>query len=209
MPRHVLPPGYASAAELAVLIDQANLVVDVGADFPQLALRHSHGSVRWTDSDYRGWEDLRDFALLHEDAVVSVLVVGAVRERRGFTVDAEVTTDAFETLFSADGGAQYAGSLAMFGPSGRWAVFGEPDLGVWWSDLPEDDPELSAWELRYRPWAYSAAGAADLWGLAFRRGMPKGLSDALHANYGRFDREDREADMPEVPITTRWVRGED
>ncbi len=204
-----MPPGYATPAELSVLIDQANLVVDVDADFPQPALRQGRGSVRWTDGDYRGWEELRDFALLHGDTVVSVLVVGAVRRHRGFTVDVEVTADAFETLFSAEGGVQYAGSLAMFGPSGRWAVFGEPDLGVWWSDLPENDPDLSAWELKYRPWAYSIAGAADLWGMAFPRGMPKELRAALHAHYGRFDREDREAAMPEVPPHLRWVRGAD
>jgi hypothetical protein len=210
------PAGYAAPAELAVLVEQASRVLRLEADFPKLVLADAHGSLRWTDSEYLGWAPLRDFARLHQDTDVSVLVPGAVPRfwrrgvrtpaRLGFTVTTRASTGAFETLLWADGGAQYAGSLAMFGPSGRWAVFGEPDLAAWWSVLPADDPELSAWELKYRPWAYSADEAADLWSLAFPPGMPKELRAELRANYGTFDREDREASMPEVPMARRSLR---
>ncbi len=210
------PAGYAAPAELAVLVEQASRVLRLEVDFPQLVLTDPRGSLRWTDSDYLGWAPLRDFARLHQDTDVSVLVPGAVRRswrrgvrtsiRLGFTVTARASTDEFETLLGADGGAQYQGSLAMFGPSGRWAVFGEPDLAAWWSVLPADAPELSAWELKYRPWAYSADEAADLWSLAFNPGIPEELRAKLRANYGAFDREDREASMPEISMARRSLR---
>jgi hypothetical protein len=152
-------------------------------------------------------------ARLHHDAEIHLIVPnyapGSLRSttgppRVGFTVSADASTETFEALRAADTGVAFSDIWMMFGPSGRWGMFGERDLAAWWSDLPADDPELSAWELKYRPWAYSVDGAADLWSLVFKeQKVPIKLLGELRRNYGGFDRPDREAKMPEVPMNER------
>lgn len=207
------PAGYATSAELAILSSQAGAVLQLGREFPEQVLQHPLGSLRWTDVEYRGWAPIRDFARVHHDTEVNLLVPryapGSLRSttgqpRAGFTISADASTEAFEALRTADTGVAFGDTWVMFGPSGRWGMFGERDLAAWWSNLPDDDPELSAWELRYRPWAYSITGAAELWSLAFTDlEVPIELLEELQRNYGGFDRPDREAAMPEVPINER------
>lgn len=91
--------------------------------------------------------------------------------------------------------------VAIFGSSGSWAIFGERDLVAWWSEKGSDDPAVRTWEIRRRPWAYTAQQALDLWGLGFQGlAVPEELAAPFLEDYQDFDREtDPEEGLPYLP----------
>ena len=92
--------------------------------------------------------------------------------------------------------------VAVFGSSGRWAIFGERDLVAWWSEKASDDPGIEAWERRRRPWAYTVEQALELWGLGFTGvAVPDELAAPFRPNYRAFDRaiDPEEGGLPYLP----------
>ena len=212
---------FALDSEYARLVREAAGVVRLEVSFPEYAFTRRDGSVRFTDVIDRGWYELRDFAELHGDRELSLIVLDPAADldkiagpgrRLAFTLSTRVSSDTYYDAlrFNANRDEPFciqdiAMRVAIWGSSGRWAVFGERDLVAWWSDKASDEPGIQAWEIRRRPWAYTAEQALELWGLGFKGlAVPGALADRFRQNYQSFDR----ATDPEegLPYLAPWDR---
>jgi hypothetical protein len=215
---------FATGREYANLCHRADEVVRREGRFPEYVFTRRSGSLRWTDIIFPRWFELRDFAELHGDREISVIVlepaddldgIAGSGRRLAFTLSTRASRDDyFDVLqFSVNREKPFCIQdisrwVAIFGRSGRWAVFGENDLAAWWSEIPANDPEIAAWEIRRRPWAYTVEDALGLWGLAFRGAVvPDELATPFRRNYGSFDRDsDPEEGLPHV---APWDRSDE
>jgi hypothetical protein len=200
-------------AEYELLLVEAKQVIELDATFPDWVFKRHGGSLRFTDRIDHGWFTLRDFAELHGDDSISLVVLDPIDHesitgpdlRMAFTLPTSSSRDEYYRAlnFSPDQNLisdiqTLAARLAAFGPSKRWAFVSERDIGAWWSELPLDDPRLKEFERRRRPWAYTADEALGWWGMAFRGGVPEETSKRFQQNYERFDHpDDPEAGLPE------------
>ncbi len=196
----------SDAAEHAQVLARVEAVIHFDAEFPDQVIRARHGSLRFTDVPEVGWYTLRDFASLHGDVEVSAVDLDATEPPMSFTLPNTAGEDGYYEALNWEPQADWADAIwlaarmAFVGPSGRWAVYGERDLAVWWSDLPFDSETIVAWELRRRPWAFTVDEALGLVGMAFIwTGIPPEWERAFRRNYTDLARdEDTHAHLPEV-----------
>ena len=202
-----------SPAEYDLLLEEAKQVVELDVTFPEWVFKRQGGSIRFTDQIDHGWFTLRDFAELHGDDSISLVVLDPADHelitgpglRMAFTLPTSSSRDEYYRAmrFSPDTNMfsdiqTLSARVAAFGPSKRWAYVAERDIGAWWSDLPLADPRVREFERRRRPWTYTADEALGWWGLAFRGGVPNEMAKRFRENYETFDHTgDPEAGLPE------------
>jgi hypothetical protein len=209
-----VPPPLLSPVQYEAVLREANAVVEVDVTFPEWVFTARRGSLRYTDVNNRGWFALRDFAELHGDDPLSLVVLDPSDHERiagpdlrlAFTLPTRSSRDEYYRALHYKTDPDYVSDIqslgariAVFGPSKRWAIVAERDIAAWWSDLPPEDSRVTAFERRRRPWAYTVDQALNVWGLQFRGlTVPEGLAQKFREKYESFDRlSDPEQGLPE------------
>lgn len=194
--------GFVTDAEYSAMLSTLERMIDGGAEFPDQVFAQPGGRIVFGEHlrvlTAQAWESLRALASLHGDDRVDIVAlapsnVGYYIPRFGRPLAISVPATATQREFAdalqqridpswIDSLEDTTDRVAVFGPSGNWAIVTDHDLDIAaiWSAQPSE--KFREWQRSVDP-LLSAADALEIASGAYGGTLPTGFARTFLANY--------------------------